>query len=118
MKLGEGNEILVRGPNIFAGYWNRPARNGEVLFCEGWFRTGDQGEQTALGNWRIIGRLKNLLVLNSGHNVAPEPLEEKLRPVPSRSATGRAVWKWAELSGGVVDGRSARRKAQKRRSRC
>ena len=77
MKLGEGNEILVRGPNIFPGYWNRPEETAKVL-AGGWFHTGDQGEQTAAGNWRIIGRLKNLLVLSSGHNVAPEPLEEKL----------------------------------------
>ena len=77
MKLGEGSEILVRGPNIFAGYWNRP-RETAKYFSDGWFHTGDQGEQTAAGNWRIIGRLKNLLILNSGHNIAPEPLEEKL----------------------------------------
>jgi long-chain acyl-CoA synthetase len=77
MKLGEGNEILVRGPNIFPGYWNRPEETARAL-SGGWFHTGDQGEQTPAGNWRIIGRLKNLLVLNSGHNVAPEPLEETL----------------------------------------
>jgi long-chain acyl-CoA synthetase len=77
MKLGDGNEILVRGPNIFAGYWNRPQETAKC-FLEGWFRTGDQGEQTSAGNWRIVGRLKNLLILNSGHNIAPEPLEEKL----------------------------------------
>jgi long-chain acyl-CoA synthetase len=77
MKLGDGNEILVRGPNIFAGYWNRPQETAKC-FSDGWFRTGDQGEQTSAGNWRIIGRLKNLLILNSGHNIAPEPLEEKL----------------------------------------
>lgn len=77
MKLGEGNEILVRGPNVFPGYWNRPEATANVL-AGGWFHTGDQGEQTAAGNWRIIGRLKNLLILSSGHNIAPEPLEEKL----------------------------------------
>ena len=77
MKLGEGGEILVRGPNIFPGYWNRPEETAKVL-AGGWFHTGDQGEQTPAGNWRIIGRLKNLLVLNSGHNIAPEPLEERL----------------------------------------
>jgi long-chain acyl-CoA synthetase len=77
MKLGEGNEILVRGPNIFAGYWNRPEETAKV-FSDGWFHTGDQGEQTAAGNWRIIGRIKNLVILNSGHNIAPEPLEEKM----------------------------------------
>lgn len=77
MKLGEDGEILVRGPNIFPGYWNRPEETAKAL-AGGWFHTGDQGEQTPAGNWRIIGRLKNLLVLNSGHNVAPEPLEERL----------------------------------------
>src|SRR5262249_8096013 len=82
MKLGERNEILVRGPHIFAGYWNRPQETADAL-AGGWFHTGDQGEQTAAGNWRVVGRLKNLLVLNSGHNVAPEPLEEALlRTIP------------------------------------
>lgn len=77
MKLGEGNEILVRGPNVFPGYWNRPEATAKAL-ANGWFHTGDQGERTPAGNWRIIGRLKNLLILSSGHNIAPEPLEEKL----------------------------------------
>ncbi len=77
MKLGENQEILVRGPNIFPGYWNRPEETARVL-RDGWFHTGDQGEVNARGNWRIIGRIKNLIILNSGHNVAPEPVEEKL----------------------------------------
>jgi long-chain acyl-CoA synthetase len=77
MKLGENEEILVRGLNVFPGYWRRPQETAKVLEGE-WFHTGDQGERTAAGNWRIIGRLKNLLILASGHNVAPEPLEEKL----------------------------------------
>ncbi len=77
MKLGDASEILVRGPNVFPGYWKRPEETAKVL-AGGWFHTGDQGEQTAAGNWRIIGRLKNLLILSSGHNIAPEPLEEKL----------------------------------------
>jgi long-chain acyl-CoA synthetase len=75
MKLGEGQEILVRGPNIFAGYWDRPAET-EKAFIDGWFRTGDQGEVDETGNWSIIGRVKNLIILNSGHNIAPEPIEE------------------------------------------
>ncbi len=77
MKLGENDEILVRGPNIFAGYWNRPQETAQVL-RDGWFHTGDQGEVNQAGNWRITGRLKNLIILNSGHNIAPEPLEETL----------------------------------------
>jgi long-chain acyl-CoA synthetase len=78
MKLGADEEILVRGPNIFPGYWNRPEETAKVL-RDGWFHSGDQGEVNANGNWRIIGRIKNLLVLSSGHNVAPEPIEEKLQ---------------------------------------
>lgn len=82
MTLGPSGEILVRGPNVFPGYWNRPAETAMALEG-GWFHTGDQGERTAAGNWRIVGRLKNLLILSSGHNVAPEPLEEALlRAIP------------------------------------
>jgi long-chain acyl-CoA synthetase len=77
MKLGENSEILVRGPNIFPGYWNRPEQTAQA-FQDGWFRTGDQGDADANGNWRITGRLKNLIILNSGHNIAPEPIEEEL----------------------------------------
>ena len=77
MKLGPQEEILVRGPHIFAGYWNRPKETAAV-FREGWFCTGDQGAIDIKGNWQIIGRIKNLLILNSGHNIAPEPMEEAL----------------------------------------
>jgi len=77
MTVGENQEILVRGSNIFPGYWNRPQETAKVL-RDGWFHTGDQGEVDANGNWRIIGRIKNLIILNSGHNVAPEPLEDEL----------------------------------------
>jgi len=77
MKLGEGEEVIVRGPNIFPGYWNRPEDTTKAL-RDGWFHTGDQGEVDAKGNWRIVGRIKNLIILGSGHNIAPEPIEEKL----------------------------------------
>ena len=77
MKVGEDDEILVRGPNIFSGYWNRPQQTAEVL-RDGWFHTGDQGEIDASGTWRIVGRIKNLIVLGSGHKLAPESLEEKI----------------------------------------
>src|SRR5712692_7782327 len=77
MKLGENEELVVRGPHIFPGYWNRPEETARVL-QDGWFYTGDQGEVNVRGNWRISGRIKNLIILNSGHNIAPEPIEEKL----------------------------------------
>jgi len=77
MKVGENEEIVVRGPHIFPGYWNRPEETARVL-RDGWFHTGDQGEVNARGTWRISGRIKNLVILNSGHNVAPEPIEDKI----------------------------------------
>jgi long-chain acyl-CoA synthetase len=77
MRSGENGEILVRGPNIFPGYWNRMLETEQVL-KGGWFHTGDQGEVNSRGNWRISGRIKNLIILNSGHNIAPEPIEKKL----------------------------------------
>jgi long-chain acyl-CoA synthetase len=77
MKLGENEELMVRGPNIFPGYWNRPQETAKAL-RDGWFRSGDQGEVDAAGNWRIIGRIKNLIILGSGHNIAPEPIEDEL----------------------------------------
>jgi long-chain acyl-CoA synthetase len=77
MKLGDDDEIIVRGPNIFPGYWKRPQETDKAL-RDGWFHTGDQGEVDAAGNFRIIGRIKNLIILGSGHNIAPEPIEDKL----------------------------------------
>src|SRR5258708_6951441 len=77
MKMGETEEILVGGRHIFPGYWNRPEETARVLH-DGWFHTGDKGEVNVRGNWRISGRIKNLIILNSGHNIAPEPIEEKI----------------------------------------
>jgi long-chain acyl-CoA synthetase len=77
MRIGENEEILVRGANLFAGYWNRPEETAKAM-QDGWFHTGDQGEVNVAGNWRIIGRIKNLIILNSGHNIAPEPIEDRV----------------------------------------
>jgi long-chain acyl-CoA synthetase len=77
MQIAENEEIVVHGPHIFPGYWNRPEETARVLH-DGWFHTGDQGEVNVRGNWRIVGRIKNLIILNSGHNIAPEPIEEKI----------------------------------------
>jgi len=77
MKVAENAEIVVRGPNIFPGYWERPEETAKVL-RDGWFHTGDQGELDVTGNWKIVGRIKNLIILGSGHNIAPEPIEDKI----------------------------------------
>ena len=77
MKVAENEEILVRGPNIFPGYWGRTEETAKVL-RDGWLHTGDQGEVDTNGNWKIVGRIKNLIILGSGHNIAPEPIEDKI----------------------------------------
>ncbi|HEV2288954.1 MAG TPA: AMP-binding protein [Candidatus Acidoferrales bacterium] len=84
MKIDDNQEILVRGPNVFSGYWKRPEDTAKVL-RDGWFHTGDQGKMNERGNWKITGRIKNLIILNSGHNVAPEPLEEDLTSLLPRA---------------------------------
>lgn len=77
LMVGENDEIVARGPNVFPGYWNRPEETARALHG-GVFHTGDQGEVNSKGNWRISGRIKNLIILNSGHNIAPEPIEDKI----------------------------------------
>src|SRR5437899_3230796 len=77
MKLGKNDEIIVRGPNIFQGYWSRPHETAKVL-RDGWFHSGDQGQVNDAGNWRIVGMIKNLIILGSGHNIAPEPIEDEI----------------------------------------
>jgi len=77
LKVSDEGELLCRGPNIFPEYWKRPDATGKSL-QNGWFHTGDMAELTPDGDLKIVGRLKDLLVPESGHNVAPGPLEEKL----------------------------------------
>jgi long-chain acyl-CoA synthetase len=77
MRLGEGDELLVRGPNVFSGYWKRPEATAAAL-ADDWFHTGDQCAIDARGNLEVIGRVGNLLVAESGHNIAPEPIEAKI----------------------------------------
>lgn len=77
MRLADNGEIIVQGPNVFPGYWNRPQQTRDVL-RDGWFHSGDQGELDETGTWRIVGRIKNLIVLGSGHKIAPENVEDEI----------------------------------------
>jgi long-chain acyl-CoA synthetase len=111
MMLAESGEIMARGPNIFPGYWRRPEETAKA-FEGGWFHTGDQGEMDASGNWSITGRLKNLIILNSGHNVAPEPMEAALaRQLPEAGHVvllgNQRSFLAALISAGSTDGLSA-----------
>ncbi len=78
-RLAEDGEILVRGENVAAGYWERGAPRPAALENDGWLRTGDLGELDAEGNLRFRGRKKNVIVTPAGLNVYPEDLEAALR---------------------------------------
>ncbi|MGH9209133.1 MAG: AMP-binding protein [Acidimicrobiales bacterium] len=78
---GAPGEIEVRGPNVFAGYWQRPDVN-QVSFREGWFRTGDLGAVDPDGYLRIVGRAKELII-SGGLNILPREVEEVLRSHPA-----------------------------------
>ena len=77
VRLGEQNELLVRGPNVMMGYWNRPEDTARAIDAEGWLHTGDQG-RIENGHVFIVGRLKEIVVLSTGEKVTPEGLEMAL----------------------------------------
>lgn len=74
---GEIGELLVRGPNVTQGYWDKPQATEEAFTDDGWFRTGDIIERTGDGYLVYHDRLKQLLVLDTGKNVAPGPIEDE-----------------------------------------
>lgn len=71
----EGGELLVRGANVFPGYYRNPDATREAFSQDGWFRTGDLGTIDGEGNLRILGRSKELIVTGAGVNVYPDELE-------------------------------------------
>ena len=83
LRLDDDGEILVRGIGTFTGYHNNPEATAEAFTADGWLRTGDIGSfESAEGFLRITGRKKELIVTAGGKNVAPAPLEDRLRGHP------------------------------------
>jgi len=82
IRFGDGDEILVSGPNIMKGYLNRPDETAEVIDRDGWLHTGDQGRFDERGNLIITGRIKELIVTSYGKNVAPVPIEAEITKSP------------------------------------
>ncbi len=78
---GETGEIVIRGPNVTAGYENNPKANGEA-FTNGWFRTGDQGTKDEEGYVRITGRLKEI-IMRGGEKISPREVDEILMDHPA-----------------------------------
>jgi long-chain acyl-CoA synthetase len=80
--IGDDGEVLVKGDHVFAGYWNNPDATAEVIDSAGWFHTGDLGHLDEDGYLHITGRKKEIIVTAGGKNVAPAPLEDRLRAHP------------------------------------
>ena len=74
---GEVGELLAKGPNVFSAYWNKPAKTEEAFTEDRYFRTGDIVARDEDGYLSFVDRRKNLLVLDTGKNVAPEPIEDE-----------------------------------------
>ena len=78
VRIAEDGEILVRGPSVFQGYWNKP-QESEHAFSDGWFKTGDIGEIDAEGYLSVTDRKKDLIKTSGGKFIAPQPLENSLK---------------------------------------
>jgi len=79
VRVADDGELLFKGGQVFAGYWNDEAATAEALERDGWFHTGDVGEVDDEGFVRITGRKKEILITAGGKNVAPAVLEDRVR---------------------------------------
>ena len=79
--MGESGEICARGPQVMPGYWNRPDETAKVMTPDGFFRTGDIGVQMPDGTFKIVDRLKDMILV-SGFNVYPNEVEEVIAQHP------------------------------------
>ena len=81
LPIGVQGELLIKGPQVFAGYWNRPQETATTLLHGGWVRTGDIAIADAAGFVRIVDRIKELII-TGGFNVYPTEVEDVLREMP------------------------------------
>ena len=86
VKLSPENEILMRGPSLFLGYFRDPDATRAALTEDGWYRTGDIGRFDATGHLILMGRTKDIIVLPNGLNVYPEDIENALRTAGLRDS--------------------------------
>ncbi|CAN5223524.1 AMP-dependent synthetase/ligase [soil metagenome] len=81
VKIGEGDEVLLRGPHIMAGYHNNPEETDKALTPDGWLRTGDKGSLDDEGFLTITGRIKDLFKTSGGKYIAPSSIEAKFKAI-------------------------------------
>ena len=81
VKLGDGDEIMIKGPGVMDGYHNRPDATEEALTEDGWLRTGDKGSLDADGYLTITGRIKELFKTSGGKYIAPNAIEAKFKAI-------------------------------------
>jgi long-chain acyl-CoA synthetase len=81
VRIADDGEVLVRGPSIFKGYWNRPEET-QAAFVDGWFKTGDIGYLDGQGFLSITDRKKDLIKTSGGKFIAPQPIENSLKVNP------------------------------------
>ena len=79
--MGSTGEIAIRGPQVMAGYWQRPDETAKVMTADGYFRTGDIGVVDELGYFRVVDRKKDMILV-SGFNVYPNEVEDVLSQLP------------------------------------
>jgi long-chain acyl-CoA synthetase len=75
VRIGENDELLVKGPGVMLGYWNNHAATSQVIDADGWLHTGDQARIDETGHIYITGRIKDILVLSNGEKIPPGDME-------------------------------------------